>query len=261
MINIENLKEPLDNETEIELFKEYNLTKNLEIRNKIVEHNLKLVVYRVLKKFNKNSVDKDDLFMSGTIGLIKAVDNYSLSSNTKFSTYATKSIDNEISYHIYCYYKSYCSKSLNEKISPDSDEELQSLLKDKTNEEENSINKLIIESKLRFLSEREKDVLLSFYGALGYNKLTQEELSKKYNITKGAIWQIINESLVKMNKKTVKRPISIYNIFRTYDRKQINKALSLMSKEDLKRLEDISLLELHSEGKEKELYKKLKKYL
>lgn len=260
-ININNLKNALDNDEEKRLFEEYTETKDINIRNIIVEHNLKLVVHSIYKKFNNNTIDKEDLFMVGTIGLINAVENYSIHLKTKFSTYATKSIDNEISYYIYCYYRNYCSKSLNEKINNESEEELITTLKNKVDEEEKSINQIMIELRLKFLSEKEKDIVLSYFGALNYRKLTQEELSKKYSVSKASIYKIINIALKKMSKSVKKRPISIYDIFRMYDKNQIDYALSKMSLKDLNRLKNISLQELHSNGKEKDLYLKIKKYL
>lgn len=78
-----------------ELFKKYNETKDKKIKDKLVEGNLKLVL-SILKKFQNRIDNLDDLFQVGVIGLIKAVENFDLSYNTKFSTYGVLMIVGEI---------------------------------------------------------------------------------------------------------------------------------------------------------------------
>jgi len=69
---------------------------NLEARNKVVIHNIKLVINQVLKKFVDTPYEKKELIAIGTIGLIKAADTFNIEKNLLFATYATRCIDNEI---------------------------------------------------------------------------------------------------------------------------------------------------------------------
>ena len=66
-----------------------------ESRNKLIEHNLRLVAH-IAKKYESNLIDSDDLISIGTIGLIKAIDSYNLDKSTKITTYAARCIENEI---------------------------------------------------------------------------------------------------------------------------------------------------------------------
>ncbi|MFA7515086.1 MAG: sigma factor [Bacilli bacterium] len=86
--------EPLTKEEEEELIKKMQLGDN-EARNKIIEHNLRLVAH-IVKKFDKKRNDIDDLISIGTIGLIKGVDSYSSKHGTKITTYCARCIENEI---------------------------------------------------------------------------------------------------------------------------------------------------------------------
>lgn len=94
-INTNNLKR-LTNKEMTDLFKELKLNKdNKEVRDKLTIGNLKLVL-SILKKYNNNNENMDDLFQIGCIGLVKAIDNFDLSYGVKFSTYAVFMIEGEI---------------------------------------------------------------------------------------------------------------------------------------------------------------------
>ena len=92
-VNTANIK-VLNNEEMIELFKEYQKG-NMLAKEKLVNGNLKLVL-SILKKYNNRTDNMDDLFQVGCIGLIKAIDNFDLSFDVKFSTYAVPMILGEV---------------------------------------------------------------------------------------------------------------------------------------------------------------------
>lgn len=255
MIYKENLKNPLSITQELELLTKYSETKDINMRNKIVEHNLKLVIYVINKYFSSYYNELDDLFIIGSIGLINAIENYNISLNNKFSSYAVKSILNSI----YEYYrKKNYNLSLNSKCYLDDNTEYIDLLEG-NDIIASSFNKLLIEELISDLTREEKDILLSFYGALGYTKRTQKELAIKYNISRQYVQVIINKSINKINKKyNDKYKLSIYNIFNTYKKEEINEALKLLSKEELNRLRNTKIRELNENGKEKELYLRIK---
>ena len=97
-INSGSFPEVLSPEKELELI---NLMKSgdLNARNELIEHNLRLVAH-IVKKFENTKEDKDDLLSIGAFGLIKAVDSYKLDSGVKLATYASRCIENEILMHL-----------------------------------------------------------------------------------------------------------------------------------------------------------------
>ena len=72
---------------------------DINARNTLIEHNLRLVAH-IVKKFENTKVEKDDLLSIGTFGLIKAVDSYNFASNVRLATYASRCIENEILMHL-----------------------------------------------------------------------------------------------------------------------------------------------------------------
>lgn len=90
-----NLLNSLPNQKTIDLIKEYKETNSKRIKNEIIQGNFKLVL-SVVNKFQKRTDDLDDLFQIGVIGLIKAIDNFSLEHEVRFSTYAVPMIEGEI---------------------------------------------------------------------------------------------------------------------------------------------------------------------
>ena len=85
---------PLTSDEELKCFEE--MKKGSEkARNKLIEHNLRLVAH-IIKKYYSNSSEQDDLVSIGTIGLIKAVSSFNYEKGTKFATYAARCIENEI---------------------------------------------------------------------------------------------------------------------------------------------------------------------
>ncbi|MBQ3755113.1 MAG: sigma-70 family RNA polymerase sigma factor, partial [Clostridia bacterium] len=89
-----NLPSPLSQEEETETVERF-LSGDKEARLKLIEHNLRLVVY-IAKRFDNTGIDMDDLVSIGTIGLIKAVGSYNPSKNIKLATFASRCIENEI---------------------------------------------------------------------------------------------------------------------------------------------------------------------
>ena len=84
--------EPLSKEEEEKCLEEARLG-NREARNKLIEHNLRLVAH-IVKKYEHNREDSDDLISIGTIGLIKGIDSYSNKHNTRITTYCARCIEN-----------------------------------------------------------------------------------------------------------------------------------------------------------------------
>ena len=110
---------PLDSETELEYIEKAELGDE-EAKNKLIEHNLRLVVY-ISKKFINTNIELEDLISVGSIGLIKAVNSFKLDKNIKLATYASRCIENEILMHLRKASKLKAEVSLDEPLTVDGD--------------------------------------------------------------------------------------------------------------------------------------------
>ncbi|MBR4124425.1 MAG: sigma-70 family RNA polymerase sigma factor, partial [Clostridia bacterium] len=113
------LPSPLDSETELEYIEKAELGDE-EAKNKLIEHNLRLVVY-ISKKFVNTNIELEDLISVGSIGLIKAVNSFKLEKNIKLATYASRCIENEILMHLRKTSKLKVEVSLDEPLTVDGD--------------------------------------------------------------------------------------------------------------------------------------------
>jgi RNA polymerase sporulation-specific sigma factor len=113
------LARPLGKDEEEELLKELHLGKD-ETKQKLIEHNLRLVVY-IAKKFENTGLDIEDLISVGSIGLIKAVNSFKYEKNIKLATYSSRCIENEILMHLRKVLKNRGDVSIEEPINTDSD--------------------------------------------------------------------------------------------------------------------------------------------
>lgn len=176
---------------------------NLDARNKLIEHNLRLVVF-LAKKYDNTIYDLEDLVSIGTIGLIKGIKTYKLDKNIKLATYASRCIDNEILMFLRKNKKRMSEVSLEDSINFDSEgNELK--LEDIYGTEDNIIEKCIedeenqklLTNEILKLSERDKSIIEYRYGLFGKNEMTQKELANKMSISQSYISRI--------EKKVVKK--------------------------------------------------------
>lgn len=170
---------------------ELEAIKNKE-RSKLIEHNLRLVVY-IAKRFESSGVMMEDLISIGTIGLIKAVNTYDLEKNIKLATYASRCIENEILMFLR---KGIGSKeiSLDEPLNVDFDgNEL--LLSDVLFEDDDCVSrsieaqeeKIALHKALSTLSKRENEIITMRYGLCGKKPLTQKEVADALGISQSYI--------------------------------------------------------------------------
>ncbi len=203
------LPPPLDRIEEEELVKKSNMG-DLYARNKLIEHNLRLVVF-LAKKYDNTIYDLEDLVSIGTIGLIKGVKTYKLDKNIKLATYASRCIDNEILMFLRKNKKRMSEVSLEDSINFDVEgNELK--LEDVYGTEEDMLEKLIqnnddkklLEIEILKLPDRDKNIIEQRYGLFGKKELTQKELASKLDISQSYISRI--------EKKVVKKLKSIMKI-------------------------------------------------
>lgn len=188
----ETLPPPLSPEEELEAIEILGEDENARAR--LVEHNLRLVVY-IAKKFENVDVDIEDLISIGTIGLIKAVNTYRADKNIKLATYASRCIENEILMYIRKNAGKKCEVSIDEPLSNDFDgNEL--LLSDVLGSDEEQIyknleadeDKKTIYKALMGLSKRERQIIMLRFGLDGSNReLTQKEVADLLGISQSYI--------------------------------------------------------------------------
>ena len=110
---------PLSPSEEAECFRKMQQG-DMKAREKLIEHNLRLVAH-IVKKYYTSNKNQDDLISVGTIGLIKAIDSFDITNGARFATYASKCLQNEILMYFRSQKKSACEVSINETIDTDKD--------------------------------------------------------------------------------------------------------------------------------------------
>lgn len=178
-----------------------------EARNKLVEHNLRLVAH-IIKKYYGTQNEQDDLVSIGTIGLIKAVDTYDMKKNIRLSSYACRCIENEILMHFRNVKKSAQDISLNETIDTDKDGNPLTLL-DIMAVDDNIIDTLDLKFNSRKLGqyineeldEREKKIIILRYGLDGNEPMTQKNVAKLLNISRSYVSRIETRALIILKKR------------------------------------------------------------
>ena len=183
---------------------------NIDAKNKLIEHNLRLVVY-ICKKFNGTNVDMEDLIGVGSIGLIKAINSFKLDKNIKLATYASRCIENEILMHLRKTSKLKAEVSLDEPLTVDGDgNEL--VLGDILSEEGDCVSKNIEKSTekkllwqcLNKLNEKEKEIMILRFGLGKDGEKTQKEVADTLGISQSYISRIEKKIVGKLKKELIK---------------------------------------------------------
>lgn len=179
---------------------------DMEARNKLIEHNLRLVAH-VVRKYYTASKNTDDLISVGTIGLVKAVDSFNNSNGTRFATYAAKCIQNEILMLFRSQKKLGCEVSLNDTIDVDKDGNPLTYLDIISVEDtiaEDIDKKIQISKAMEFikynLDDREKQILIMRYGLGNTRAYPQREVATKLGISRSYVSRIEKSSLEKIRK-------------------------------------------------------------
>lgn len=197
------LPPPLKKEIEEDLVRKSN-TGVLEARNKLIEHNLRLVVF-LAKKYDNTMYDLEDLVSIGTIGLIKGIKTYKLDKNIKLATYASRCIDNEILMFLRKNKKRMSEVSFEDSVNLDSEGNelhIEDIFGTEEDLVEKSIeckdDKILLASEVKKLDERDKEIIELRYGLSGKKELTQKELAEKLNISQSYISRIEKKVIKKL---------------------------------------------------------------
>lgn len=179
-------------------------------REKLIEHNLRLVAH-IVKKYDNKNEDTDDLISIGTIGLIKGVDSYSKKKNTRLTTYAARCIENEILMYFRNNKKRSKDISLNESVGFDKEGNeitILDILKTPSPDfaldihKEDNIEDL--KSYLKILTPRESEIIKARYGLDDNDEITQKEIAKKLKISRSYVSRIEKRALTKILREFLK---------------------------------------------------------
>ncbi len=179
----QTLPPPLPPEEEAKLIEKLSEEDNLETRQKLVERNLRLVVY-IAKKFENTGIGIEDLISIGTIGLMKGVNTFNSSKNIKLATYASRCIENEILMFLRKSNKIKGEISIDEPLNKDGDgNEL--LLSDILGTDpdvtsrnlEDEVDKKLLRASIEKLNNREKDIMEMRFGFKTGKEKTQKEVA------------------------------------------------------------------------------------
>ena len=205
----DKLPEPLSKEDEVKLV-ELSMNGDVMAREKLIEHNLRLVVF-LSKKYENTGVDLEDLVSIGTIGLIEGVNTYKLDKNIKLATYASRCIDNEILMFLRKNKKRKTEVSFEDNLSYDSEGNelhLEDILGTEndvvTKGIEDETDKKILYSEIEKLNPRDKKIMILRYGLFNNEELTQKEVANLLGISQSYISRI--------EKKVIRRIQNITKI-------------------------------------------------
>jgi len=201
-----NFPPPLSKSEETELFLKKS-EGDITSRDKLIEHNLRLVSH-IIKKYYSSYEFPDELLSIGSLGLIKAVDSFNASFGTRFATYGAKCIQNEILKFFRSQKKTGLEVSINDTIDIDKDGNPLTYL-DIISVEESLESELDLKEhteKLRgliekVLSEREKNIIVLRYGLKGFQPRTQREVAKYLGISRSYVSRIEKKALEKLKEE------------------------------------------------------------
>ena len=175
-----------------------------DARQRLVEHNLRLVVY-IARRFENTGVNLEDLISIGTIGLIKAISTYRLDKKIKLATYASRCIENEILMYIRKTANQKTEVSLDEPINMDCDgNEL--LLSDILGTDEDMIMRPLEDDvDICVLPDREREIVLMRFGLEGRRELTQKEVAQKMGISQSYISRLEKRIMLRLKKEFLRQ--------------------------------------------------------
>ena len=203
------LPEPLSKEEEVDYVLK-SMKGDVLAKNKLIEHNLRLVVF-LAKKYENTNIDLEDLVSIGTIGLIKGVNTYKLDKNIKLATYASRCIDNEILMYLRKTKRKKTEVSLEDRLSFDADGNelhLEDVLGTDANivtkNLDDELDKTLLRRELNKLNKRDREIIELRYGLNGKKETTQKDVATLLGISQSYISRI--------EKKVIKKLQSIIKI-------------------------------------------------
>ena len=202
--NLNSFPKPLSKKEEAELILKFK-NGDEEAKNTLIERNLRLVAY-VSKKYYQSGKEYEDLISIGTIGLIKAINNFNTDKGIRLATYAVRCIHNEILMCLRSEKKLVNEVSLNEPVGFDyegNEINLMDILCDEDESVFNEVNLKLNSKKLyegikKVLDEREREIIILRYGLYEKAPLTQKQVAKKLDISRSYVSRIEKKAIEKL---------------------------------------------------------------
>ena len=202
-------KDPLTSDEE-ELYIKKMIDGDTFAREKLIEHNLRLVAH-IVKKYNEKGDNLDDLISIGTIGLIKGVDTFTKSNGAKLTTYCARCIENEILMYYRNNKKNSKNISLDESIGFDKEGNEITIVDIIKTPEPDFVTDITTKDDIKklnkyidVLSDREKEIIIKRYGLNGEKEVTQKEIAKDLNISRSYVSRIEKRALTKLLREFIR---------------------------------------------------------
>lgn len=212
--NMSVFPKPLSKNQEFECFKKLTENNDINARNMLIEHNLRLVAH-IIKKYYSKSKEQDELISIGSVGLIKAVSTFDYLKGNRFATYASRCIENELLMHFRSAKKSSGDIYIDDPIESDKDGNCISLIDIISDGEclTEQVDLLIRSQQLygfitKCLDEREIQIISLRYGIFGHSPHTQKDVADKLGISRSYVSRIEKKALQKLKARYDTSPYS-----------------------------------------------------
>ncbi len=180
---------------------------SVEAKDKLIEHNLRLVVH-IIKKYYSQESENEELISIGTVGLIKAINSFNPDKGVKLATYASRCIENEILMYFRNQKKTSLDISFDEPIETDAQGNPLTLI-DIISVDDTIVDDLSLKTDisllLKFVNEidnpRDRNLIIMRYGLDGNEPKTQNEIAQKYNISRSYVSRLETKVLKKLKKR------------------------------------------------------------
>ncbi len=180
-----------------------------DARNKLIEHNLRLVVY-IAKRFENTGINIEDLISIGTLGLIKAINTFCIGKNIKLATYASRCIENEILMYIRKTSGKHCEISIDEPLNVDWDGNELLLSDILGSDEEPAVSAIMKEEEnaaiyeaISSLDERERQIITLRFGLYGKEEMTQKDVANMLGISQSYISRLEKKIIDRLRDELV----------------------------------------------------------
>ena len=205
--NLTSFPKPLSAQRERELLQKMKQNGDLDARNELIEHNLRLVSH-IIKKYYSTYDEQEDLISIGTIGLIKAIDSFDVDKGIRLATYAARCVENEILMHYRSRKKDAANISVSEPIDTDSEGNPLTLI-DIISVDDTICDDIDLKNKSRQLydyieameSERDKQIIILRYGLYNQKEMTQNEIAKALGISRSYVSRIEKRVIEELRDK------------------------------------------------------------
>ena len=205
--NLTSFPKPLSAKRETELLQKMKQKGDLDARNELIEHNLRLVSH-IIKKYYSTYDEQEDLISIGTIGLIKAIDSFDVDKGIRLATYAARCVENEILMHYRGRKKDSNLISVNEPIDTDSEGNPLTLI-DIISTDDTICDDIDLKKKSRQLynfieamdSDRDKQIIILRYGLYNQKEMTQNEIAKALGISRSYVSRIEKRVIEELREK------------------------------------------------------------